>query len=396
MLEGHQGIVRSVVFSNDGQRVVTASDDATARVWDLQGRELNVLDNHTSSVFSTVFSADGQKVVTASSDNTARVWTTDTLSELLEQSCDQMNVYLINNPEILDDLTACQTSDRLSYAAQTLVREGDRLAQRKATADKAVEKYQLANLWSPGLVPNPTQRARNILAALDAVNSGRDLAQSGNLEAAIKQFQEAVRLDPSRRWISPDAEARRFMARALLGEGRNSAQDGNLDTAVTKFEAAIELVPTLRINPKDEVNHIAASAFVEQGVQLAQEGEILQALTNVERALALSPDLTIEASSWNTLCWFGSIFGYAQQVLNACELAIEPDPTVGSYLDSRGLARVLTGDIQGAIRDFEVFIDWEDDETQVTQRREWINALRAGKAPQEIFTPELLEELKSQ
>ena len=32
-LEGHSGIVWSAAFSPDGQRVVTASGDKTARVW---------------------------------------------------------------------------------------------------------------------------------------------------------------------------------------------------------------------------------------------------------------------------------------------------------------------------------------------------------------------------
>jgi WD40 repeat protein len=33
-LEGHEGTVNSAVFSPDGKRIVTASDDGTARIWD--------------------------------------------------------------------------------------------------------------------------------------------------------------------------------------------------------------------------------------------------------------------------------------------------------------------------------------------------------------------------
>jgi WD40 repeat protein len=73
---GHTEQVTSASFSRDGKRVVTASDDSTARVWDLSGPTpvSTVLAGHTDKVRSASFSPDGKRVVTASSDNTARVW----------------------------------------------------------------------------------------------------------------------------------------------------------------------------------------------------------------------------------------------------------------------------------------------------------------------------------
>jgi hypothetical protein len=75
VLGGHEGSVLSAEFSADGQRVVTASDDKTARVWNVDGSgTLVVLWGHEGGVLSAKFRADGQRVVTASDDKTARVW----------------------------------------------------------------------------------------------------------------------------------------------------------------------------------------------------------------------------------------------------------------------------------------------------------------------------------
>src|SRR5262249_57087063 len=58
-----------------GARVVTASNDRTARVWDAAGgKQIAVLSGHDALVQSAAFSPDGSRVVTASADKTARVW----------------------------------------------------------------------------------------------------------------------------------------------------------------------------------------------------------------------------------------------------------------------------------------------------------------------------------
>ncbi|WP_437932698.1 nSTAND1 domain-containing NTPase [Sorangium sp. So ce291] len=78
VLRGHENLVISVAFSPDGKRILTASFDNTARVWNADGTgEPLVLRGHKGAVLSAAFSPDGKRIVTACDDGAVRVWNAD-------------------------------------------------------------------------------------------------------------------------------------------------------------------------------------------------------------------------------------------------------------------------------------------------------------------------------
>ncbi len=86
VLRRHTAPVRSAVFSPDGLRVISTqraqrvgdsftSDDSTALLWDaLSGELIRRFKGHMAQVYDATFSPNGKQIVTVGADDTARIW----------------------------------------------------------------------------------------------------------------------------------------------------------------------------------------------------------------------------------------------------------------------------------------------------------------------------------
>lgn len=88
--KGHRGYITGVAFSPDGQRIVTSSDDETAKLWSLDSNDAqSVLQGHAYPINGVAWSNDGRWIATAAGDDTritkpgeVKVWDATTGQEL--------------------------------------------------------------------------------------------------------------------------------------------------------------------------------------------------------------------------------------------------------------------------------------------------------------------------
>jgi tetratricopeptide (TPR) repeat protein len=204
----------AVAFSPDGKRVLTGSDDGTARVWDAQtGAEIARL-LHEDEVNAVAFSPDGKWVLTGSRDDTARVWWIHS-EDLVRSLCQRLN----------RNLTA---EEWLSYM------------------NKSLQQYELA---CPGSQVHPSLISR-------AVES----AQRGEIKAATDIFRRVKHLEPKRD-LDPETEAIETAPKAVavkssatyeVQEAERLARQGKKRQALDRYQEALSRNPNIDLIPATE------------------------------------------------------------------------------------------------------------------------------------------------
>ncbi|MFB2898616.1 hypothetical protein ACE1CI_37355, partial [Aerosakkonemataceae cyanobacterium BLCC-F50] len=337
---GHQGSVRAVAFSADGKTILSGSDDKTLKLWDTSGKLLQTFTGHQSSVFAVAFSRDGKTILSGSDDKTLKLW--DTSGKLLQTFTGHQN----------------------SVNAVAFSRDGKTILS--GSDDKTLKLWPTPENWQYVLQLGCSQlRLHPQLASPDNVAAGETCRKYGGW----KKTEEA---------------------HFLVRQGKALVQEkGDGDQAMQKLTEAKKLDPNLNLAAwKTQL----AADLIEGGEKLVKEGNVKAALTAYEKAQQFDPKLKISAGSWNTLCWYGSLYRSAKEVMFACENAVKLAPKDLSIRDSRGVARALIGDKTGAIEDLQAVANSpETSEEDKAQRHDWIKDLKAGKDP---FTDEVLQQLR--
>lgn len=74
-LKGHSETIESLSLSKDGKIIASASEDATAKLWDIAGMKEGIgFKGHTKPILAVALSPDGKKAATASDDGSVKIW----------------------------------------------------------------------------------------------------------------------------------------------------------------------------------------------------------------------------------------------------------------------------------------------------------------------------------
>lgn len=80
---GHADAIQSVGFSSDGQLLVSAGQDNSIRVWDVDsGKMVKTFRGHGGRIQATMFLGDGKRILSASHDRSIREWSLDGNQEI--------------------------------------------------------------------------------------------------------------------------------------------------------------------------------------------------------------------------------------------------------------------------------------------------------------------------
>lgn len=74
-LKGHGETIESLVVSKDGKTLASASEDQSAKLWDIGAAKEGIgFKGHTKAIHAIALSADGTKAATASADGSLKIW----------------------------------------------------------------------------------------------------------------------------------------------------------------------------------------------------------------------------------------------------------------------------------------------------------------------------------
>ncbi|WP_226582850.1 tetratricopeptide repeat protein [Microseira wollei] len=190
------------------------------------------------------------------------------------------------------------------------------------TSPQALALPSLENIQkNQAPVPSNGSRPENRQQALGYYRQGVTFQQQGQLEAAIAQYQEAIRLNPN-------------MAEAYLNMGAALAAIGKQPEAIAAYREAIRANPNLA-----EAHHNLGNAF-------AQQGKLTEATQEYTQAIRINPNY---AKAHYNLGNVLARLGERQQAMAQWREAIRVNPEFAEAYANLGVTLTRQGQRREAV-----------------------------------------------
>ena len=285
----------TAAYSPDGARLVTASDDKTARVWDpATGREVLVLIGHSRVLTSAAFSLDGRRIVTSSNDRTARVWDAVTGQQLLAAPHSEQVETAAFSPDGLRVVTASDDKNAHVWDARVVPIDTQIHWAQAAQFDDlpASDRSQLGLPHAADVRPwpsdrtkcdesaaapyDPDRRAQGVmLDEIVADIASAACAEQRGADGDLRSLYQRGRAD----WASgKSAAAKREIEQALAGGYRAAGIDLAMLLTMRSGSTPPNLTPAINLYEQAWKDGIKIAAFelgnlYEYGVSRADQGK---------------------------------------------------------------------------------------------------------------------------
>lgn len=402
-LTGHTAPVQSVTFSPDGQTLWSRDIESNIILWDVASHSL-LTRNQIFLPAHSIYSPDGQIVASYSSqcDNNF--------------SCDyrfifwnitngqSINTSVIHGREgIVTAFNAdgqilavgrCTSFDNHGTCSTSSVRLIDVTTGHSIGPEISWDSIYLGDrisslAFSPDnqTLATATQYGQIIFWDISLESWQGRACRAANRNLTPVEWSLYLGSEPYRQ-TCPNIDIDPHTAQGMVEQGQAFARHGNIEGAIAQFQQALELDPTLTLDPETEARHQAATSLIKQVSHLARQGEIEEAIATIAIAQTIDTNTQIPPSTLGSLCWYGSLDGYAAEVLDFCEQAVrsqeQGNDSSSPFLNYgyRGLARALTGDYTGAVADLRAYM--AKGEHYLLLHADvafWIQELEAGRNP---------------
>jgi WD40 repeat protein len=374
-----------VLFGAEEKYAAVVVTSYSVEIWELNtGRMVFRIDNE-SRIAALTLSSDHGFLAIAGKDGTIHIWDLVNKSELFARQYrgEVSAVSFTPNAKYLVVATTEKSIHVSIWDPDTLF----------GIAQSSIRCNLSKDEWKKFLGEEPYEKT---FSAIDSSSIPR-VAVNDFLSNFFDKLKDIEGIRSAR---SSGADAKR-----LLEESENCAGNNNYDDAYQKAEEALSLglaagIPELTRDPEQDAKMMVINSMLSKSMACATSGNVASAIKGFEEFEIRNPTVEIPPVFWNNLCWFGSLAGHPREVLFAGDKAVVSSyytNSVNLYRDTRGLARALCGNLQGAVEDFQAFVQWAHTDmrmaTRCSEREEWIHELKAGRNP---FDAKTLAALKKE